>query len=83
MVFSKALSLCLVSFTLGIAACAALRDIRWCKLDVPNDKAYCAVGDKKYEAKLSDLNGYFATDEESLRKIADKLDECERRPQVE
>lgn len=65
-----------------LSACATkVRDVTFCKLVVTDSfetsKVYCARNDDQWEATLKDIDGFFATDEESLRKIGDKLEDCE------
>lgn len=73
----------LVFFLTNTASCGTMRTIEICQIRINstttmNSLQDCAKGDKKYKKKLSELNKSFVLQEKGLRKIGDKLEECER-----
>ena len=63
----------------GCASCKkAIRTIDICQIFTLDQKAYCAVGDEKYELKFPDeLTNWYAYSEESQLLLGSRLEECE------
>lgn len=63
------------------SSCGSVRDVVFCKVDATGEtENNCARNGERFTKPLSELDGWFATDEAGLRKIADKLESCERDP---
>lgn len=76
MVREAALSLSAITL---LATCSTdLRDMEICKLNPQANIAYCAKGEARSEKPLTDLQNWYSVSETDLRKIADKLEDCER-----
>lgn len=75
MVFKKTLALGVLSVVLSSCG-PVMRKITLCRVAEVSD---CARGDKKFQTKLSAMDGWMAVDDLSLQKVAEKLAECEAR----
>jgi hypothetical protein len=63
--------------TAALSQCANLRTIEICQIDIGDNIAHCAKDDKKFDKPIVDLDGWFSISETDLRKIADKLEQCD------
>jgi hypothetical protein len=68
----------ILALPLLIGSCSSVREVTICQISFADHKAYCAKDGEKFELDLSKVDGWFAVDETDLRKIGDKLAECEK-----
>jgi len=68
----------MILWVVSLSGCGSIRGIEICKLDIQAGVGHCAEDSKQYDKKLPELDGYIALSEANGRKIADKLEACER-----
>jgi hypothetical protein len=76
MVWKKALVLS--TLLVLLSSCDDIRDIEICKIGWVDQIASCARNGEESERDLEELDEWYAVSETDLRKIATKLEECER-----
>ena len=69
--------------TLFLTGCPSLRGSTICQIDIDEDVAHCSDGDDNFDIPIEDIHGWYTMEEAELRKLLDRLQNCENKDHLQ